>query len=344
MDNRPTIITIAQLAGVSHVAVSRALRGCSDISSETTERIKEIARNIGYMPNAAARSLSSKRSNSIGMIVPTMAENTAYSTVFNEISMLAAANNYCVLLGSSHRSTDLERKHCQMMCENRVGALIVASSGSDISHIKEACKGLLPVIFIGGKAGTEETYSLYCDYRHSATIVVEHLYDLGHREIALFTYGPENNTIHQKKDGFTEEMTKRGLIPHIYTHGHADKTSTAGRELAEYLINDEKLPTAIWCASDLMAMGVLNALRTHGVRVPEDISLIGHDDLYFSRLSGVELTTLHTPMQEIGKAAVELAIGLIEKKNFQPQQVFKPSLVLRRTTGPKPSGNKSSGK
>lgn len=341
MERRPTIKTIAQLAGVSHVAVSRALRGCSDISAETTEHILEIARQIGYTPNAAARSLSSKRANSIGMIVPTMMENSAYSAVFNQVSMIAAQNGYSVMLGSSHRSLDLERKHCQMMCENRVGALIVASAGSDVSHITEACRGLFPVIFIGGKTGLEQTYSLTMNYMHSASLVLEYLCGLGHTDIALFTYGPENNTIRQKEDGFSLEMRARGLTPRIYTGGHADDTSAAGRDLVEKLIDAHQLPTAIWCASDLMAMGVLNALRIHGLRVPEDISLIGHDDLYFSCLAGVELTTLHTPMQELGEAAARLAIALIENGKANPHQVLLPSLVARKTTGPAP--NRGSG-
>lgn len=336
MERRPTIKTIAQLAGVSHVAVSRALRGCSDISSETTERILKIAREIGYTPNAAARSLSSKRATTIGMIVPTLAENTAYSEIFNQVSLVAAEQGYGVMLGSSHRSLDLERRHCQMMCENRVGALIVASASSDVSHIKEACQGLFPVVFIGGKTGLEETYSLTVDYRHSAKLTVEHLYGLGHRDIALFTYGPENNTIRQKEASFAYEMTKRSLTPRIYTEGSADDTSTAGQTLVERLIAAGTLPTAIWCASDLMAMGAFSSLKAHGLRIPEDISLVGHDDLYFSRLPGIELTTLRTPMQELGNAAAALAIALMEHRNAEAHQRFLPNLVVRNTTAQPP--------
>ena len=102
------------------------------------------------------------------------------------------------MLGSRHRSLDLLPQHFRMMCESRVGALIVASASSDVSHIKEACTGLLPIIFIGGKTGPDETYVLSCDYSHSAALAVAHLYNLGHRDIALFSYGPENRTILQK--------------------------------------------------------------------------------------------------------------------------------------------------
>ena len=334
MERRPTIKTIAELAGVSHVAVSRALRGCSDISPETTKRILAIAKEIGYTPNAAARSLSTHRTTAIGMIVPSLEENTAYNAIFNEISLAAAKHGYCVMLGSSHRSPELEQQHCQMMCENRVGALIIASCDSNIEPIKNICKGLIPIIFIGGKTDSSEPFALTCNYRHSAENVVAHLTALGHTDIALFTYAPYNNTILQKEDGFQTAMTKRGLNPRMYCEGHAKNTSQAGHDLTMRLIASHQLPTAIWCASDLMAMGVLSALRSQGLCVPQDISLIGHDDLFFGSLIGVDLTTCHTPMKELGAAAINLAIALIEGTPHIPNQSFDTSLTIRQTTGP----------
>lgn len=198
MEKKPTIKTIAKLAGVSHVAVSKALHDAPDISRATKARILQIAKDVGYTPNAAARSLSARRSSTIGMIVPAMGENTAYNTIFNEISAIAAENGYCVMLGSSHRNVELEKEHCRMMVENRVGALIVASCTSDVSHIIEQCRGIVPVLFVGGKTSPDEEYAMLCDYRYSATLAVEHLYELGHRDIAFFSYGPDNLTIRQK--------------------------------------------------------------------------------------------------------------------------------------------------
>lgn len=333
MDKKPTIKTIAKLAGVSHVAVSKALRDAPDISILTKERIIQIAKDVGYTPNAAARSLSASRSCTIGMIVPSMGENTAYNAIFNEISINAAEQGYCVMLGSCHRDIELEKKHCKMMVENRVGALIVASCTSDVSHIKELCSGIVPVLFIGGKTSPLEDYALLCDYKYSATLAVEHLYSLGHRDIAFFSYGPDNLTIAQKEEGFAEEMQKLGLPPKIYRAGKASDTLSAGQELTELLLKRGELPSAIWCASDLMAVGVLNTLKAHNICVPDDVSVMGHDDLYFDMFPDIALTTLHTPLAEIGASAVELAISLINNdKKIEPRQMFRTNLVQRKTT------------
>ncbi len=333
MPERPTLKTIGQIAGLSHVAVSKALRDAPDISAATKERVKRIADELGYTPNVAARNLYLRRTSAIGMIVPAMGDNTAYDLIFNEVSAAAAALDFCVMLGSSHRSPQLEARHCGMMVGNQVGALIVAPCTSDVSHIKAAC-GPTPVIFIGGKTDLEEEYALVCDYRHSGTLAVEHLTGLGHRDIVLLTYEPENRTILQKEEGFSAAMKSRGLTPRILRTGNAADAMRAGMEAVKLLLEGGGLPTAIWCASDYMAVGAVSALRRHGLSVPGDISVMGHDDLYSGLYPEAGLTTLRTPMAEMGKAAVELAIALIEHDSrIHPRQVFRSSLVVRGSTG-----------
>lgn len=194
------------------------------------------------------------------------------------------------------------------------------------------------MLFVGGKTNPDEENAILCDYRYSATHAVEHLYTLGHRDIAFFSYGPDNLTIRQKEDGFTEEMKKCGLPPKIFRAGNASDTLLAGSELTKLLIDGGTLPTAIWCASDLMAVGVLNTLKAHGISVPGDVSVIGHDDLYFDVFPGIGLTTLHTPMREIGKAAVELAIALTNHDDStEHRSVFQTMLVQRSTTASAPT-------
>lgn len=338
MANRPTIKDIAEMAGLSHVSVSKALRDAHDISAATKERVKKIADELGYTPNVAARNLYLGRTSAIGMVVPAMGDDTAYDIIFNEISEAAAARDYCVMLGSSHRSKELEARHCRIMVGNQVGALIVASCTSDVSHIKAAC-GPTPVIFVGGKTDPEEEHVLLCDYRRSGALAVEHLAGLGHRDIALLTYGPENRTIAQKEEGFTQAMEGLGLRPRIIRAGHASDTMRAGMEAVEGLLARGALPTALWCASDYMAVGAVNALRAHGLSVPGHVSVVGHDDLWPGLWPDAGLTTLRTPMAEMGKAAVELALSLIgQGGQVPPRQVFRPALVVRGTTAPPPPG------
>ena len=336
MPKRPTLKTIGQLAGLSHVAVSKALRDAPDISAATKERVRKIADELGYTPNVAARNLYLQSSSTIGMVVPAMGDNTAYDLIFNEVSKAAADLGFCVMLGSSHRSPQLEARHCRMMVGNQVGALIVAPCTSDLSHIKAAC-GPTPVIFIGGKTAPEEPCALRCDYRHSGALAVEHLTGLGHRDIALLTYGPENRTILQKEEGFAAAMEARGLVPRICRTGHASNTMQAGMDAAAQLLAEGSLPTALWCASDYMAIGAMNLRKLRGLSVPGDLSVMGHDDLYAGRYPDLSLTTLRTPLAELGQAALRLALALIERSSpVQTRQVFRPSLVVRSSTGPAP--------
>ena len=130
-------------------------------------------------------------------------------------------------------------------------------------------------------------------------------------------------------------MEARGLIPRMIRTGHAADAMRAGMDAVETLLKEKALPTALWCASDYMAIGAMNALKLHGLSVPGDVSVMGHDDLYFAGYSGIGLTTLHTPMREMGKAAVELAVDLMEQGGqVQMRQIFRPSLVVRGSTGP----------
>ena len=339
MNKKPTIKTIAALAGVSHVAVSRALRGCSDISKETTEKIRQIADEIGYTPNAYARNLTLSQTNMIGMIVPALGNDTAYDDVFNAISASAAEKGLSVILGSCGRDVELEKIFCQRMCENRVGALIVSPISSDLSHIKEICKGTVPLIFIGGKIESSEENCITFNYKYSAKLVVDYLYELGHRDIALFLYYPQNRTINQKLEGFEETMKEHGLTPRVYLDGHSSDTLRAGELLTNQLIERNELPTAIWCASDLMAIGVIETLKKYNIRIPEDVSVIGHDNLFFSDLNLISLTTLSMPKHEIGKKAVDIAIDImdsnrnsdVEKSGNKAE--FHAELIIRNSTG-----------
>ena len=333
-NKRPTIKTIAQIAGVSHVTVSRALRGYPDISKATTERIVQIAKEIGYTPNAFARNLSSKHSYTLGMIVPAMGNGTAYDDIFNVISSFAAKKDLTVLLGSCNRDIELEKTFCNKMCENRVGALIISPITSDITHIKDICKNIVPLIFIGGKTGIEEENCITVDYSYSSHLAVEHLYNLGHRDIALFLYYPNNRTIEQKLVGYKKAMQKYALEPKIYWEGDSSNTLSAGKILTEKLIASNKLPTAIWCASDLMAIGVLDALREHNISVPEDVSVMGHDNLFFTDLNAYSLTTFSLPKEEMAKSAVNIAIDIMNNEQLiEHKAVFRAELINRRSTG-----------
>jgi len=337
MRKNVTIKDIAKVLNVSHVAVSRALRDAPDISNALKEKVVETAEEMGYIANASARSLSSKNSKyNIGMIVPSIGPETAYYGAFTAISTVAVQKKHAVLLGVSNRDISLEQAYCHAMCENRVAALIVAPISSNINELKRICKGTTPLIFIGGKVGFEEPNAVTIDYKNSALTAVEHLYTLGHKKIALFLYAPDNKTIAQKKEGYLSAMKSYELDALIYYSGNATDTYSGGYNKTLELISQGKLPTAIWCASDLMAMGVIDALKESHLSVPDDVSIIGHDNLYFSRFPSFNLTTFEVPKHELGEAAINIALALMNQNpdNTRTQLAFKPALIVRGSTAP----------
>ena len=336
LNRKPTIKDIAKKLNVSHVAVSRALRDAPDISEELKVKVRQVADEIGYVANAYARSLSSKNyERNIGMIVPSIGVETAYNDAFKAISEVAASKNHSMLLGVSERDKHLEEMYCQSMCENRVGALIVSPVSSEISAIKKICKGIVPLIFLGGKIGRDESHYVMMNYKTSGRKAVEYLYELGHRKIALFLYFPENNTIKQKREGYLEAINERGLEPIIYSNGDASDTYEAGYELSKKLLYEKNMPSAIWCASDLMAMGVIDCLKNNNIKIPEDVSVMGHDNLYFSHFRAYDLTTFNVPKREMGEAAVNIALFLMGQldQEISTQIIFEPKFFERGSTG-----------
>ncbi|WP_228727887.1 LacI family DNA-binding transcriptional regulator [Fusibacter ferrireducens] len=336
---KPTIKDIAKLVGVSHVAVSKALKDAPDISSALKEKVNRVASEIGYMPNASASYLSSKNTaHNIGMIVPSLGADTAYDEAFKAISEAAAFKNHSILLGVSDRNRDLERQYCRIMCENRVGALIISPISSEIEDIKQICAQTVPLIFIGGKVDSKEQHCVHLNYSKSAALAVDYLYALGHRDIFLFLYHPMNKTIMQKKEGYEKAMRARNLTPTVYLEGESADTYTAGCVLTESLIKSGNLPTAIWCASDLMAIGVMDTLKLNHFKIPEDISVMGHDNLPFSKFSAYQLTTFDVPKKALGEAAVNMALTIMENGDDEERiHVSLEALLIKRgSTGKAP--------
>ena len=337
--NRPTIKDIAKIAGVSHVTVSQALRDMPCISENTRIRIKKIAKDLGYTPNLTARNLASKNPTSIGMIVPALGSETAYNEIINSLSVLVEKDNLCLLLGSSNRKIDLEKSYCRLMYENMVGALIIASSTSDVTHIKKICNGLVPIIFIGGKTGEEEENYILPDYYESGKLAVGHLHSLGHTKIGIFLYPPENKTILSKLHGYLDAVKNLALPPLVFWNGCHTDTFHSGYTLTEELLSRNELPSAIWCASDLMAYGVIEALKKHNISIGTEVSVMGHDNLFFSSVPSNSLTTIALPKEEIAENAMLFAKQLMAYN--QNPSLPKPNcklklqnkLIVRNSTG-----------
>lgn len=336
---RPTIKDIAKMAGVTHATVSHALRDNPCVKAETREKIKSIAHDIGYTPNIYARNLALRKPTSIGVIVPSIQVYAAYNEVINSLSELSAKANLCLVLGSCNGNIELEANYCKLMCQNMVGAIIIASCTGNVEHINKICDGIVPVIYISEKTKDTEKNYILPDFYYSGVLAVEHLIELGHKDIRFFTYYPHTTSVSTKIKGYKDTMEKHNLTPHILRNGDSSDAFKSGYELINELINDNNIPTGIYCTDDLMAYGVIQGLKDHGLTAGKEISVIGHDNMKTPEIKTCNLTTIAIPKESIAELSLEYAQKLMAY-NTKPdapkpycRSKLKTNLIVRNTTG-----------
>ncbi|HCM27032.1 MAG TPA: LacI family transcriptional regulator [Treponema sp.] len=328
-----TIKTIAQRAGVSTASVSKALNGYPDIGKGTRERILKISDQLGYTPNALARYLARQKGHAIGLLIPDIS-TPIYPEIFKGIDSEARRLGFSLLLCDTNGKKDFERSYVRTLMENRARGIIIAPVDNEIDHILNVTRGRIPLIFIGGKVNDSMDNYVSNDNVMGSRLAVEHLVSLGHRHIRMICDNYRTKTKRDRVAGFKAAMESNGL--------EADASISDGLhpEGMEYgfhetlrLIDTDSMPTAICASSDMVALGVMKAAALRGLRIPEDFSLIGYDDIQFASLPTVNLTTVAQPKFEIGILAVRLLIRAIEEGNSatRHRKIIEPTLVIRNT-------------
>jgi len=334
-----SIKDIAKVAGVSHTTVSRALRGSTLISGETTRRIQETALALGYFPSAAARSLKTNRSQVLGIIVSNI-DDPYFSEILQGIEEIAQGNHYSLFIAASQRDPDRESAIVQAMRQHRVDGIIICSTAFSNERSQQLSKYEIPIVMINNQAAEEYRYSIYHDDVDGSRQVTRHLIELGHRKIAYLGNSSSGRTTKDRLAGFRYEMQSAGLaLPNEYIYEMSGSEPEKGRPAAEHFLSLSDRPTAIVCFNDMLAIGVLKALQQLGVRVPEDISTTGFDNIVFSNYTNPPLTTFDQPKRFIGQKAAELALSLLNSTSDihipqQKIQVLGGRLLVRNSTAP----------
>jgi LacI family transcriptional regulator len=328
-----TIKTIAEAAGVSIAAVSKALNGHSDIGAETRDRILRISAELGYTPNAFARNLVKKTSNMLGLLIPDIS-TPIYAEIFKGLDHEAKRRGFDLFLCDTNRKIEFEAAYVRTLMENRARGIIVAPVDNDASHILSLTKGQIPLVFVGGKVNDSMDNYVANDNRLGSALAVEHLASFGHRDILMLCDNYRTKTKRDRVAGFQAAMEERGLAPRVdIAPDGAPEGMEYGCRAALEAFDSKNPPTAIYAASDMVALGVLRAAEMRGVSVPRDLSLVGYDDIMFASLPAINLTTVAQPKFEIGTIAVELLCEAIaeEGSGAKHRRIVRPSLVARST-------------
>lgn len=326
-----SIKDIARVAKVSHSTVSRALHNSPLVSHETAERIRRIAREKGYRPSAIARSLVTRRTKTIGVVVTRIAD-PFIAEVVNGIEEIANDHGYSVFLANSDANPDREVKVVHSFHERRVDGILVTASRVGALYMPLLDEMRVPTVLINNQHPGEFVHSVMIDNPAASRLATEHLIRLGHRRIAYIgdQFGFQSDT--ERFAGYRSalEVADVPFLPELIAHG--DGKPEGGLRAMEKLLALTKPPTAVFCYNDMSALGALRAIHEQGLRVPEDISVVGFDDLFIASYTRPALTTVSQPMRQMGRMAMDILIKLFAGLNSKTNLKVQGQLIVREST------------
>jgi LacI family transcriptional regulator len=323
---RATLHDVAQAAGVSYQTVSRVINNKPDVSAETRERILQIMREMDYRPNRAAQMLSTQRSHTLEVIMLDIRSTGTLPGMADAAAQLGYQLTFSTL-------TQKELEHRLDTAENRmIDGVILNAPKLKLSYerLAKLCRDI-PFVQIGAEVGARKPSVVY-DQKHGAKLATQHLIDLGHRQIAHIAGSSGIIDGEARHESWLETLTQNGLTPGPVIEG--DFSANTAYLGVKKLLETAADFTAIFATNDWSALGAVHALMEHGLRVPEDVSIVGFDDVSPSAHFTPPLTTIRQDFDTVGKMAVEYLISLIEKPGTPVyQSVLVPELVIRQSSG-----------
>ena len=333
---RVTIKDIAQIAGVSCATISRALNDSPEVSPETRERIREICRREGYQANSLARSLVSNHTGIIGLILPNIS-SPFYSEVALNVEICARKLGYSVMMCNSFHNPEQVVDLIQFLISLQVDGILIADSRDGTYQYITTHPPVTPVVLLGEFSSPDSASAcnvVSLDNFAAGRLATEYLIGLGHRDIA-YLGSQTNSTSHLRRcSGYTQAMEDHCLTARVMGSSTADSPLEQGAEMTKAFFASGQTCTAIFAATDTLAMGVMQAARELGLQIPQDLSLVGTDNCTFSGLPGTMLTTVDQRKAEIARTAVELLDDLIRREaptEDYTHRILRPVLVPRST-------------
>lgn len=334
MARRATIADVAKLADVHKATVSRALNPRTErqIGRDTVERVRAAAEKLGYVPNAMARGLRTASSMTVGVILPDLT-NPLFPPMVRGIEDFLAPRGYTALLANTDDNEENERAAIGSLLARRVDGLIVASGHSDFAALAEAQESDVPTVLLNRDAGSLEFPLVTGDDAHGITEAVAHLIGLGHRRLLHIAGPPRLSTSAARRRAFEAACAAAPQVVGTVVEVSALTINAGYQAMHTILRRGAGHPTAIVAGNDLIALGVLRSLRVHGLGCPEDVSVVGFNDMLFAEDFTPPLTTVRVPTLQMGADAARLLLQIIETGE-QPSAVLRlpVSLVVRGST------------
>ncbi len=324
-----TMKDVAKRAGVSYATVSRALSGSSEISEATRKRVLSICEEMNFTPNVLARSMVKKRTNTIGVIMAGI-DNPFMSELTNYIEVFARERGYNLMLCNSSYDLEQERAAFELLVSRQADGIIIIPAGNESFASLGSLLSRIPTVFLSENVADLPVDSVSVDNAKGTFIGTDYLFSMGHRSI-LYLGRRKNSAAHeQRARGYLNACEQNGLEPSFQDSNFQRSSRQTGYLLARHYFSKPLRHTAIYCATDSLAIGVMQAADEAGIRIPEDISLIGFDNISFTELPRINLTTVDQPKEQMALAAVERIIAKIENPDSPPvHKILNPTLIER---------------
>ncbi len=326
---RANIQEVAKLAGVSPSTVSRALNNHPGISERTRQRIIEVAKKLHYKPNYRGQILTTRSTKNIGLLI-TDITNPFFPELVRGAEEKASEAGYTILLGNTSESEEKETNYLDLFSRGPVDGVIISASRISNEHIINLAEEGLPIVVINRILEHPKISYVSVDMEKGGYLATKYLVNLGHSRIA-FINGPSlSEAAKRRLSGYKKALIESRIRYNPNLVSFNTPTAESGYREAVKLLYTKDPPSAIFTYNDLMAFGVIKAAKELSIKIPEELSIIGFDNIFFSNFTDPPLTTVKQPKEELGRKAVELLLKLM--KGERQNLVLEPELIIRNTT------------
>ncbi len=327
-----TLLDVARRAGVSPMTVSRVVNGTGPVGTERRARVQRAMAELGYMPNAVARNLRTKRSDTVGLVLPDMT-NPFFTTLARGVESALREAGISLLLTNTDERDDEETRLVRVLLGRQVDGLLVVPSGDGADAVRLCRDQGVPIVLVDRRPGVEDVDIVRSDAEGGSLALGRLLVDLGHRNAAVLTGPASVPTAVDRVRGFSRAFADEAGLPAPYVE-HGRFSIPSGTAMARAAMSRVPRPTALFAANNFIAIGVMHALEELGLRVPEDVALVGFDDLPEPMVTFPFLTVAAQPAIEMGQRAVALLLERQADPGAPAQDIVLPTqLVIRRSSG-----------
>jgi DNA-binding LacI/PurR family transcriptional regulator len=335
MAKRITIKDVAKEAGISYQTVSRVINNKGEVSSEVRTRVHAAIEKLGYRPSAIARSMVRGRTNTLGCIAPNLVDYT-FACLVEGAKVEARQRGYLLLAASAEQESEVAALCDELLHSGRVDGLLAINPYSDRRHrnFEQLIAQGAAVAYFGVGPRDDGVPTVRLDDENGAYQATRHLASLGHEHIAMIT-GPANEDCVQcRNEGYARALQEAGLTPLPDGISVGDWSATSGYQAMQRWLNSGTSFSALFAQNDRMAVGAIKAVREHGLRVPQDLAVVGFDDMPLASYFDPPLTTIHQDVFELGHQGARVLIEMIETPSHSPKHIVIPArLIVRESCG-----------